>query len=308
MSFLQEIVKQHPIRKSREEKDAFLKYALSQARRMGYKATVSEDARHRNFVAGDPDKAAVLFTAHYDTPSTMVLPNLIIPRNLPLYFGYQLAIVALLFLLCGALSFGVFTLTQSGPVALITFLIAYYALLLLLIMGPANKNNVNDNTSGVAAVLRLMESLPEEVRNQAAFVLFDDEEKGRQGSKAFAVRHPEVKKGTLVFNMDCVGVGEHLLVIGKNYARPLPDYALLQQCLTPEAGITPHFYPSTGTTMNSDQRAFRRGVGCVCCKRRPIVGYYTPDIHTRRDTVADEGNIEYLARHLTDFVKALAEN
>ena len=57
MSFLQEIVKQYPIRKSREEKDAFLKYAQAQARRMGYKATVSEDARHRNFVAGDPDKA-----------------------------------------------------------------------------------------------------------------------------------------------------------------------------------------------------------------------------------------------------------
>ena len=308
MSFLQEIVKQFPIRKSREQKDAFLKYALLQARRMGYPARISEDARHRNFVAGDPDKAAVLFTAHYDTPANMVLPNLIIPRNLPLYFGYQLGIVALLFLLCAALSFGVFTLTQSGPVALITFLIAYYALLLLMIMGPANKNNVNDNTSGVAAVLRLMESLPQEARDRAAFVLFDDEEKGRQGSKAFAVRHPEVKKGTLIFNMDCVGVGDHLLVIGKNYARPLPDYALLQQALTPEDGITPHFYPSTGTTMNSDQRAFRRGVGCVFCKRRPIVGYYTPNIHTRRDTVADEKNIEYLARHLTDFVKALAEN
>ncbi|MBR1607106.1 MAG: M28 family peptidase [Clostridia bacterium] len=308
MSFLQEIVKQYPIRKSREQKDAFLRYAMAQARRMGYGARISEDARHRNFVAGDPEKAAVLFTAHYDTPANMLLPNLIIPRNLPLFFAYQLGIVILLFALCAALSFGVFTLTQSGPAALITFLIAYYALLLLMIMGPANRHNVNDNTSGVAAVLRLMESLPEDVREQAAFVLFDDEEKGRQGSKAFAVRRPEVKKGTLVFNMDCVGVGEHLIVIGKNYARALPDYALLQKSLTPEEGIQPHFYPSTGTTMNSDQRAFRRGVGCAFCKRRPVVGYYTPNIHTGRDTVADERNIEYLARHLTDFVKALAEN
>lgn len=307
MSFLQEIVKQFPIRKSREQKDAFLKYALLQARRMGYPARISEDARHRNFVAGDPDKAAVLFTAHYDTPANMVLPNLIIPRNLPLFFGYQLLIILLLFLLCGTLAFGVFRLTGSGTPALIVFFISYYALLLGMIMGPANPHNVNDNTSGVAAVLRLMETLPAEERALAAFVLFDDEEKGRLGSKAFAVRHPQIKKATLVFNMDCVGVGDHLLIIGKNYARPLPDYALLRQSFVPEDGITPHFYPSTGSTMNSDHRAFRRGVGCAACKRRPLVGFYTPHIHTGRDTEASERNIEYLARSLRGFVKALSE-
>ena len=307
MSYLQEIVRRFPIRKSREQKDAFLKYAVAEAKRLGYAACVSEDGKHRNFVAGDPENAAVLFTAHYDTPANMFLPNLIIPRNLPLFFGYQLLIIVLLLLLCGTLAFGVLRLTGGGPAALIVFFITYYALLLGLIMGPANRNNVNDNTSGVAAVLRLMETLPAENRVLAAFVLFDDEEKGRLGSKAFAVRRPQVKKGTLVFNMDCVGIGDHLLIIGKNYARLLPDYALLQQSFQPVDGILPHFYPSTGSTMNSDHRAFRRGVGCVACKRAPVVGYYTPHIHTRRDTEASERNIEYLARSLRGFVKALSE-
>ena len=307
MTFLDEITSRYPIRKTAEQKEAFLKYAHAAARKLGYAARVEEDGRHRNFVAGDPEKAAVLFTAHYDTPSNMVLPNLIIPRNLPLYFAYQFGVILLLFLLCGALSFGAYRLSGNGTAALIVFLIAYYSLLLLLIMGPANRHNVNDNTSGVAAVLRLMQSLPEDVRSQAAFLLFDDEEKGRQGSKAFAVRHPEIKKNTLVFNMDCVGVGEHMLIIGKNFARPLPDYALLQKSFIPDGGITPHFFPSTGSTVNSDQRAFRRGVACVACRQRPIVGFYTPYIHTKRDTVASETNIEYLAQRLTDFVKALAE-
>ena len=45
--------------------------------------------------------ARVIFTAHYDTPSNMVLPNLIIPRNLPLYFAYQFGVILLLFLLVG---------------------------------------------------------------------------------------------------------------------------------------------------------------------------------------------------------------
>lgn len=308
MNYLDEITRDYPVRKSEEQKSAFLQYALREARRLGYSPRISEDGKHRNFVAGDPQSAAVLFTAHYDTPANMLLPNLIIPRNLPLFFGYQLCVILLLLLIGGAVAFAAFQISGSGTAALVTFFICYYALLLVLIMGPANKHNVNDNTSGVAAVLRLMESLPPELRGQAAFVLFDNEEKGRLGSKAFAARRPEIKKGTLVFNMDCVGVGDHLLIIGKNFARPLPDYALLQQSFVPEDGITPHFYPSTGTTMNSDHRAFRRGVACVACKKRGLVGYYTPSIHTRRDTEASPRNIEYLARSLTGFVKALSEN
>jgi len=310
MSRLQEIVQRFPIRKSREQKDAFLRYAVSAAKAMGFTARVEEngrDGKHRNFVAGAPDSAPVIFTAHYDTPANMLLPNLIIPRNLPLFFAYQLLVVGMLAALCLGAAFLAYLLFRQQSAAAITFLLLYYGLLFLMMQGPANKNNVNDNTSGVASVLRLMELLPEEARGQAAFVLFDNEEKGRLGSKAFAVQHPQVKKNTLVINMDCVGVGEHLLIIAKNYARALGDPALLQQVFSPDGCVTPHFFPSSGITMNSDHKSFRRGVGIVACKRRKWVGYYTPCIHTRRDTRASDGNIEYLAQNLAKFVKSLAE-
>ena len=58
----------------------------------------------------------------------------------------------------------------------------------------------------------------------------------------------------------------------------------------------------------SDQSSFRRGVGVVACKRCPVIGYYTPNIHTRHDIFADEKNIEYLVESLGTFVKTIAEN
>lgn len=307
MSRLQEIVRRFPVRKNADQKSEFLKYALAAGRQMGYSVKVEEDGRHRNFVAGDPDAAAVLFTAHYDTPANMVLPNLILPRNLPLFYGYQLLVVALLFLISAGAAFAAYLLGAGGPLLWVVFLVVYYALLLLMMMGPANQHNVNDNTSGVAAVLALMEALPEEARGCAAFLLFDDEEKGRQGSKAFAVRHPEIKKRTLVINMDCVGVGDHLLLIAKNYARVSPLYPLLQESFSADGDYTPHFYGTSGSVYNSDQQSFRCGVGAVMCKRRRFVGFYTPWIHTRRDTEASEENISYLVQSLSKFVKSVTE-
>ena len=110
-----------------------------------------------------------------------------IDLTLPAWAGWAMGCGLLLFILMVALSVrrnhGIKRSLFAMPYTLWMFiftllpcvLIAYYALLLVMIMGPANKNNVNDNTSGVAAVLRLMESLPQEARERAAFVLFDDE-------------------------------------------------------------------------------------------------------------------------------------
>ncbi|MBR5382870.1 MAG: M28 family peptidase [Clostridia bacterium] len=308
MNRLQEIVSQFPIRKSDEQKEAFRKWARGIAENAGISSRTEEDGKHLNFVAGDPDTAKVIFTAHYDTPANMLLPNLIIPRNIPLFVLYQLVVVGILMVISLGAAYGVSRLTGERRFGLITFFIVYYAFLFLIMMGPANRNNVNDNTSGTATVLSLMESLDPEVRSNAAFILFDNEEKGKQGSKAFAKKHPEIKKNTLVINMDCIGVGDHMIFTCKNFARALGDYGILEQSFSEQDGITPHFYPSSGTMMNSDQSSFRRGIGVVACKRRSVVGFYTPNIHTKNDTFADERNIEYLVQSLGTFVNSLAEN
>ena len=47
------------------------------------------------------------------------------------------------------------------------------------------------------------------------------------------------------------------------------------------------FYPS-------DQAKFRRGVGVCALKKSPVFGYYMDRIHTKRDTVLMEENIQLL--------------
>ena len=85
----------------------------------------------------------------------------------------------------------------------------YWVLLLVMMFGPANPSNANDNTSGVAAILETMARIPEENRSKTAFILFDNEEKGCRGSKAYAKAHPAVKNERLVINL---GVGAVILL------------------------------------------------------------------------------------------------
>ena len=83
----------------------------------------------------------------------------------------------------------------------------------LLLAGVPNPHNVNDNTSGVCGVLALMESFAAEKPEEIAFVLFDNEEKGLLGASGLAKAHKQVAKKTLVLNMDCIGVGEAMLML-----------------------------------------------------------------------------------------------
>ena len=212
-------------------------------------------------VFGSPEHAQVIYTAHYDTPARLPIPNLMTPRNIPMFALYQLGIILALLLIAVIAFVGAQLLMRNASLSLIIALVVYYALLLLMIAGPANPNNANDNTSGVAAVMETMARMPKEQREKAAFILFDNEEKGRLGSRAFAAANPKIKKQTLLINMDCVGVGEHILVIGKNYARAKAEYAMLEQSFTPRDGLQPHCYGVTGSVCNSGSSGLplRRG-------------------------------------------------
>ena len=307
MQFLDEMVKQFPIRRSREEKAAFRTWAMQVMREMGYEPRVEENgrARHQNIIAGDPEHAAVLFCAHYDTPAVFFLPNLMLPRNLPLFFLYQLANVAILLAVGFGAMFLAGGLTGSRQAGTLAFLAVYFALLMLLRMGPANRHNVNDNTSGAAALMHIMESIPPEHRGKAAFILFDNEEKGKAGSAAYAREHQQVAYTRLMVNLDCVGVGEHILIISKKLARQHLEFAPMQRHMAGQTGRQVHFYDATGSMVNSDQANFKCGVAVCACKRKKGVGFYTPAIHTARDTQADQGNLDAIAAGMSAFVQEL---
>lgn len=307
MSYLEQINAQFPIRKKETQKADFRSWVLAQGQQLGYDARVETlgAAKHQNVIFGNAERAQVIFTAHYDTPSVLPVPNLMTPRNIPLFALYQAGNIIVL-LLCAVIAFVCAQLLgHNQSLSLAVALVVYYALLMLMIVGPANPNNVNDNTSGVAAVLETMAKMPQQAREKCAFILFDDEEKGCQGSRAYAAAHKQIKKQTLLINLDCVGVGEHILLIGKNYARAKGEYALLENSFAPRDGLQPHFYGITGSVLNSDHKAFRCGMAVAACKRKKGIGFYTSDIHTCRDTHADQKNLDYIADSLCAFAGKL---
>ena len=306
MTYLEQLVKDFPIRRSMEQKENFRKWFLAEAKRLGYSAKVESSAgKHDNIVIGNPEKAQVTFTAHYDTPAVNFLPNIMIPRNVPLFISYQIVIVGIMLLAALIVGFIAYTFLHDLQFSYMIGWLFYMALLMLMLYGPSNKHNVNDNTSGVATVLQTMAKIPPEQRQEVAFILFDNEEKGLRGSKAYAKDHLEVQYTHLIVNLDCVGVGDNILVITPKLAAKLPAYAHLEEAIRAQEGRKAFFFPKAGSMCNSDQKNFKCGVAVMACKKRPIVGYYCPSIHTARDTYADQGNIDFLSDGLSAFVSRI---
>lgn len=160
--------------------------------------------------------------------------------------------------------------------------------------GKANRHTANDNTSGVLTLVETALALPAELRETVCFVFFDNEEKGMLGSAAFAKRHKNVKKNIPVLNFDCVGNGDSIQFFPQEKLKR--DTAVLEAI---EAAFLPTgdkdvqvvrgfgFYPS-------DNACFKKGAGVCALKHKPVIGYYMDRIHTAKDTVCDERNIELL--------------
>ena len=297
MTFCEQITELFPVRRSAAQKKAFRQWVMAEIAELGYTARVEQNdkGRQQNVIVGDPEHAEVTYTAHYDTPANILLPDLQIPRNYPVYLLYQIAIIGGMLLLSLIVGAAAGLATRNGDVMILSFFGAFVALMLVQIYGPANKNNVNDNTSGVATLLETMARIPEENRSKTAFILFDNMEKGRKGSKAYARDHLEMQHTRFVVNVDSVGVGETFVVSAPSLARQLPQYAKLEKLLAACPERVSRFYSSVMTRGNSDFRSFKCGVGIMACRQVTGVGLYLGNLHTARDTEADQGNIQCLA-------------
>ena len=297
MSVLEQINEKFPVRRTKVQKEAFRKWVMAEMTAMGYAPRVeaSGNGKHDNVVAGSPDAAKMTVTAHYDTPACIGLPNLMIPRNWPVYFLYQAVIVCTMLAIAFGVGLGLMALTGKELMLRVGLLGAYFVIMAFMLYGPANRHNVNDNTSGVAALLQTMAQIPPEHRQKVAFILFDNEEKGCQGSKAYAKEHLVVQHNRLIVNLDCVGVGEHFLLTVPSLAKNLAEYALLERILAAREGYTVHFFGAMTTRGNSDFRSFKCGVGVSAYRQVPGIGFCTGAIHTGRDTRADQANLDFIS-------------
>lgn len=297
----EEILEKYQIRKTRKQKTAFIEYMRAHFPNL----RVEDDAigYSRNIVIGNPDTAKAVLGAHYDTCAVMPIPNFIMPKSVLISILYAFVLVIPM-LLIGSLVGGAAGCIFNDPEAISLFtLLTYWVILFLMILGPANKHTVNDNTSGVITLIELMNSMAEEERAQYCFVFFDNEEKGLFGSSVFAKEHKKVMKDKLLINFDCVSDGDYLMLIlnkkafpehSENLKAAFADVTEKNVLIESEKGV---YYPS-------DQKNFKKNIGVASFKKSKF-GLYMDRIHTPRDTVMDERNIAVLTEGIIKFLKTI---
>ena len=298
-----DVLSQFPVRKTKKQKADFRAAVQSYLEDLDYQVTEEKGSSgSRNVIIGDPEKAKYLVTAHYDTPARLPFPNYNTPCSFLPFLGYQIIITALLFL--PPIAVGAIFAMLNGDAELASMV--WYPLLLaecaLMLIGPANPSNANDNTSGVVTVLEIARTLPENQRHKVCFVLFDLEEAGLVGSASYYKKHKKAARNQLVLNLDCVGDGDHLMMFPtktlKKDRKKLTSlykacgYFGKKSLLVHEKGFS--YYPS-------DQKHFPYGVG-ICALNKKKKTLYLSRIHTPKDTVLDETNVNILRAAISSFI------
>ncbi len=292
-----------PVRKSKQQKQDFRDAVRIYAQGLGFQTSVEKGSFGvRNLVIGDPENAKFLVTAHYDTCARLPFPNLITPCNFWAFLGYQL--LTALFILAVPMIAGILVGALTGVPGLAGTVgyLGVWGMLALMLVGPANKHNANDNTSGVVVLLEIARMLTKKQREKVCFVLFDLEEAGLLGSASYRKAHKKATDHQLVLNLDCVGDGDLIRFFPtkklKKDKKQLSSlykacgYYGKKNILVQEKGFS--VYPS-------DQANFPYGVG-ICALRRGKAGLYLGRIHTPKDTILEETNINLLRAALTTFL------
>lgn len=290
-----EILDKYQIRKSKKQKKAFASYVKRIATDWGYTfRTENGSFGSENLVVGDLSKAKVVYTAHYDTAPALPFPNFITPKNIFVYLLYNLAIVlgffavAVVFGVIGGVLAAIFGFAVGAARSIAN--IAYLVLLILMLVGPANKHTANDNTSGVTLLIDIMRDLPEDRRSDVAFVFFDLEEMGLFGSASFARAHKEEMKEKLLVNFDCVSDGENMLFVLRDGAKA--HRAAIETAFAPKGEFKVDI-ADKGVFYPSDQAKFPCGVGVAALRSTKGGMLYMNRIHTSRDVIYQEENIEF---------------
>lgn len=299
-----QILERFPIRKSKKQKQAFRDGVKTYLEQMGYSVHYeSFSFGGNNVVIGNAQNAKYLITAHYDTPASIGIPNFLTPCNPVIFILYQVLVIGFYLLIAFGVGYLTSLITDNDRVIFLAAYIAYFAVLILMMAGPANRHNANDNTSGVVTVLNIAANLPVEMRDQVAFVLFDLEELGLVGSSAYSKRHKQQVQQQIVLNLDCVGDGEHFMMFPVKKAKK--DEAILSslRCIcTQEGNRTVSLRDKGFAHGNSDHKNFPYGVGFMAFHKAKVIGLYCDRIHTWRDTILDPENVAFLSRAILELI------
>lgn len=302
------ILDYYQVRKTKKQKEEFRKYIIHELNQYGYCPRIQNKGINNNIIIGNMEKAKIFCTAHYDTQAVLPFPNLIVPNNLFGLILSQLAIiicVLILIFLINIVFIKLFVWTGlfNGFELSIASSISWLIIIIWMLFGKANKHTANDNTSGVVTIIESAIKLPEDFRDEVCFVLFDNEELGLLGSAAFAKEYKKYIKNKLIINFDCVSDANDIFFFPtKQIKNDQSKHEVIIKTFASTNYINVHmnkgfgFYPS-------DNFNFKYAYG-VCSLKKGLF-YYLDRIHTSRDIIFNEENIELLSDGVCKLVNTI---
>lgn len=185
------------------------------------------------------DKPDYIISAHYDTIKNikiMAIDSFI--KRLAAYNKRMMFLTIALFTvaLCKTIQFAVNYIFKSPTV----FTDSSVYLILFIIIIPIFKINIypvvvnDDNTSGIVSLLYLASRFKIKGIKNVQFVFFDNEEKGRLGSKSFVdhIKKDGSYADVKLINIDCVGRGSKIYIeYEKKFTDRLKEFTLLKDII-----------------------------------------------------------------------------
>ena len=300
--YAQRIARDYPVRRKAQDKENMRAYLVGQLREMGYDARLDDCGRAVNVIAGDPERAKIIYAAHYDTPLHEPLPPIICPTRPTVYMLYQALTPLLTLAVSFFVSFGVTFALNLPNMTLPLFIVLLLGALAYLKYGPAEKNNENENTSGVASLLNTAEKLTPRYRGDVCFLFLDGGSTSMQGAKGFRRRYPSAKEKP-VLCLDCVGSGDELLILpgrGARWDGELLD--AINESFENSARKTCYDKVDGLVHFPGDNRAFAHGV--AICAVRHVPGFGRLIRPTGKDNRIDDENLDILSRGLVKLAAA----
>ena len=291
------ILAEHQIRKTFQQKTAFIQLLKQHFPELSVQE--SSFLKCRNLIIGDVESADVILSAHYDTCANLPFPNFIAPKNPVLSVLYcLLPYFAIIFPVNLLLNL----YTNRAILHWIISIILSFVIGFLIIAGPANKCNTNDNTSGVIVLCELLNILSKLTKQKVAFVFFDLEELRLVGSRLFLKKYKDQLDDKLLINFDSVSDGSHLMICANKSARE--NYSKkLKTAFLPTEELSILFTSAEKTIFPSDQKGFPCSVVIATLKHKWYLGYYLDRIHTKKDTVFISENIRHICNCILCFLR-----
>ena len=306
------LTEEHGARMTRNHKSLFREWIAFLAKEMGYSAKTEDCFLAKNVVIGNPKKAKIVLTAHYDTPPQLPY-NFIMKQiknfgiGLPTTLGVNMLATDILLKNGSSEAIKLALIGAHGAADLAGLAmvgLGGLAVYSMGFLGGENQNNFDDNSSGVLTLIGLMDyykNLPPEKRDEVAFVFFDNEEKGLIGSLCYSAKHRLQKRGfsevrqiknQAFINYDCVGVGKRVNVIYTGNVKKEFVTDLVKEVEKMESkGYKTKAFKSTLHSM-SDHLAFNGSLGnvTILCddENDPVVNH----IHSGKDDLLKLSNVE----------------